>query len=1026
MKKKLVTTLLALCMLLSLLPMGVLAANHTTNNAYTADLSVCSTEQLQKMTLGTFMANVKDSTGNALTGVSSASWSVNGSTNYNYAKDADAVMDLRNAKSVTLIPGKQLDSSTVYEIKVSRTADDLFSNLSLTGATVTNVYSNGNSNGANYYINVSDSVYDGAQFTLSFTVKQYTGYTAAVYAGNYSTAEDAEASGSPLSGTATVGFYDNYFTLIYTAADGSKSVKSIDVHVQGVFKGYSTKEALNNADGNSVVYMNVANPSNVNGTWVYSYILNSGNSLNGTYYFKVTCTYYDGTGTGSTSDAITSAIMDGTTDVTSDMQGSGYAADYSGSGHSFVITTENGATHKYSVSVAGVVEAAYQSGNGVSAIDLSGDPYFQAETVVGTDAGNTPVNVPAYVMSSNMDSMYNQSENSWQTVILNPAAGTAINYSALKPVFYVYKNTDAYAPTSAGAVASVITSGNTPIDYSNHTVEFTARDKTPGITNTFIKNYWVTYVSATATGSGNLFVNGPSYATEQSGAKETREVNLTGTDDFHDVFIANIGDAALTNVKAELGGGAESLLKLDTYYTAGGAADETLGAFNTSGSGNTGRIRLSLIADPTAATTITGYLKLTASSGQVRYVYLSGTAAPGLATDSMPNAVKYVPYQKLFQTTNHNDTVSVSYSIAGDVPAWATFNGSTGEFYGVPTETGTYTFTVTASFSGGYSTSKEYTLTVDENTDVNVLKNNQPIIDYVPDTLDSYTDQEFTVNHVFDEFTKFFIDGQLLTLNKDYSAEKGSTRITIYGQTFAKFGSDKHTIAAEFRTGIVMTKASQNYKSTATGRGISGHSSNNNNGKDYQPLTPATPVIYVDINASNWFYDDVMWAYNNNYMNGVGNSKFDPFSHISQGMIVTLLARMAKADLSQYAGTSYTDIPVGRWYSAAASWARANGLIAQTGFSPNAAMTRGQLAVVLAKYVDLMKMEHTAGAAVAFADASAMTADENAAFQTLNSMGIMKGVGNNKMNVAGTASRAEMAAIAHRIVNYAEVHTSAK
>ena len=161
-------------------------------------------------------------------------------------------------------------------------------------------------------------------------------------------------------------------------------------------------------------------------------------------------------------------------------------------------------------------------------------------------------------------------------------------------------------------------------------------------------------------------------------------------------------------------------------------------------------------------------------------------------------------------------------------------------------------------------------------------------------------------------------------------------------------------------------------------------------------------------------------------MNGVGNARFAPNGKINTGMIVTLLARMAKADLSQYAyAAAVGDIPTGKWYSSAALWARDAGLIPAEGFDPSAAMTRGQLAVMLVKYFDYMKIPYTAPTEpTVFADAGDMTIEENAAFQILYSLGIFKGVGGSSMNVGGSTSRAEMSALSHRIADYTAAHTA--
>ena len=175
-----------------------------------------------------------------------------------------------------------------------------------------------------------------------------------------------------------------------------------------------------------------------------------------------------------------------------------------------------------------------------------------------------------------------------------------------------------------------------------------------------------------------------------------------------------------------------------------------------------------------------------------------------------------------------------------------------GEIYGVPQETGEYTFMVrmkNGSQLNRSSCSKMYTLTVLENTDQNVenatdkgyeLKERiMPVIDF--SSLRSREEQvEYTKTHktamvskgVFAEYQAVYLDGVKLTEGKDYTAESGSTRITLTYQTLMK-SAGTHTIAIEFREEGTnnLKRAAQNYRSNQA----LGEDSGNSNGTNSNP-----------------------------------------------------------------------------------------------------------------------------------------------------------------------------------------------
>ena len=155
-----------------------------------------------------------------------------------------------------------------------------------------------------------------------------------------------------------------------------------------------------------------------------------------------------------------------------------------------------------------------------------------------------------------------------------------------------------------------------------------------------------------------------------------------------------------------------------------------------------------------------------------------------------------------------------------------------GEIYGVPKESGEFTFTVVMQNNWKYylsSSTKTYTLRVLENTDPNVDGATDQGYDLTErvqnvDLNSSNEDQLMVSQGVLGEFIDLYLDGVKLTKDVDYTAESGSTRLTIRSQTLkASNVVGTHTLGIEFRTAQddELRRAAQNY--IVSGNGNSGN-----------------------------------------------------------------------------------------------------------------------------------------------------------------------------------------------------------
>lgn len=447
------------------------------------------------------------------------------------------------------------------------------------------------------------------------------------------------------------------------------------------------------------------------------------------------------------------------------------------------------------------------------------DPWFNVNGLIdgngkeySTSQGN------AYVVENgkniNMDTYYGYG---YQTVFVKDDSSSSIDLSSVKPIIN-YANTDRLYAVSKDTGDKIDESHTRDFSESNqqYTLVFDDNENQK-------RNYWITYKKLNNNGP-ELYVLGP----------QEREVIF---DDYfgdkHDILIANVGNAPLTNLSVELRN-AENV-KLDGYWTVGGKNNDTLAAFSTTSKTtqygelpNMGKIRL--VPDGNGEVKGTVVIKAgEVGKEQEVVISLNGTVkTPEIITDNLSDAVKYVPYQYIIATDNIHDNIREEFEIVeGEqaLPKGLVFNKKTGEISGVPqvpdnnAEYEDYEFTIKVNyFNEGEtesfeSVSKKFKLRVNSNTNDNVYNasdegytikkhigaKTENSHEFVLENIEE--DQMFVSNGSYGEFVDLWLNGEKLEEGIDYDSESGSTKITIKSQTFEN-KADKdgtNTIAMEFR-----------------------------------------------------------------------------------------------------------------------------------------------------------------------------------------------------------------------------------
>lgn len=520
---------------------------------------------------------------------------------------------------------------------------------------------------------------------------------------------------------------------------------------------------------------------------------------------------------------------------------------------------------------------------------LSEDTYFHMNSAA-YGSGHSGSYITSYVMPFGDDSYY---YNGYQTVFLldrkpnndpyTVTADTIVPSFTLGNKVIAASNGIPYDPNNSPAATNQ-TSGASEVTFqSGVPIIYSARAES----GKDLKNYVVTFLTQQT--SSTLFVNGTNYSAhyqddpQNEGWKmPARVVHLTKEYNFHhDIFFANLGKEQLSDLSATLTGldgtGEAQGVELDEYWTIGDT--NSLAGFTTTDKRdssnqyvsygelpNVGKIRLQPKRDENGeiiSGVVSGILTISAGTGgdkqEVR-ILLSGIAGDfKIITTDAVNGVKYVSYSSVIQTNSAGASNAVTFRLTdGRLPDGVELKPN-GELYGVPSKTGTYTFTLAATYTetvGGetytQTDSRKFTITITNNTDQNVWDYDGSLFDDNLYDIDIAIPNENNTDNIFGGATagdnswsnptqvlyskgnygtfvsRVFLDKQELRAGTDYTSEPGSTRITLNTNMLKSKGNGTHTISAEFRVGGAdgtLRRAAQNYTLTTLGNNSGGSGS---------------------------------------------------------------------------------------------------------------------------------------------------------------------------------------------------------
>lgn len=183
---------------------------------------------------------------------------------------------------------------------------------------------------------------------------------------------------------------------------------------------------------------------------------------------------------------------------------------------------------------------------------------------------------------------------------------------------------------------------------------------------------------------------------------------------------------------------------------------------------------------------------------------------------------------------------------------------------------------------------------------------------------------------------------------------------------------------------------------------------------------PVEPLPFVDVAAEEWYGDAVATVYAQGLMMGTAEDTFAPELVATRGMVVSILHRLAGSPT--VSAEVFEDVTADDWYGQAVAWAASEGIASGTSaetFSPNAAVTREQLAALLCNFAAQQGMDTTARSDLSsFDDAETVSDWAQDAVSWAHAEGLLAGTSATTLSPQGEATRAQLAAM---LVRFSEL-----
>ncbi|MCQ2456523.1 MAG: S-layer homology domain-containing protein, partial [Clostridia bacterium] len=187
-------------------------------------------------------------------------------------------------------------------------------------------------------------------------------------------------------------------------------------------------------------------------------------------------------------------------------------------------------------------------------------------------------------------------------------------------------------------------------------------------------------------------------------------------------------------------------------------------------------------------------------------------------------------------------------------------------------------------------------------------------------------------------------------------------------------------------------------------------------------VSAADEQRFVDVKPGNWFYEAVEYVASKGIVDGMGDGKFKPKNQMTRAQFVTILARLAGADVKGLGATlNFTDIKGTEWFADYVGWSVKTGLVGgypEGDFRANKAISRQELAKLFVSYMDYIgyEIKNPTPLTEKFTDAKKLPSWSKEYIEGLRACGLIGGDAEGNFNPTATATRAEVATILQRFL----------
>ena len=177
---------------------------------------------------------------------------------------------------------------------------------------------------------------------------------------------------------------------------------------------------------------------------------------------------------------------------------------------------------------------------------------------------------------------------------------------------------------------------------------------------------------------------------------------------------------------------------------------------------------------------------------------------------------------------------------------------------------------------------------------------------------------------------------------------------------------------------------------------------------------------YDDVGENDWFYENVEYTAFKKIWNKTEENTFSPNLPADRATITTALYAVAGKPWKQIGLPTFSDVSADADYAKAIAWAEKNNIVKgfeENLFLPERNISRQDFAVMLLRYLDYIGYEYDMPTGnLTFSDSAQVAEYAQKAVKVMCDLRIIKGKNNNILDPRGDITRAESAAVFHRLM----------